>query len=64
MSKLTITCVYRKSKSAAGPFRKLYPHIFMMQSAEDWDGDDVAGPLDNSLQRCIAVPVVNQIRTY
>ncbi len=25
----------------------------MMQTAEDWDGDDVADPLDNSLQRCI-----------
>jgi hypothetical protein len=33
------------------PFRKSYPHICMMQSAEDWDGSDAADALICSLQR-------------
>jgi hypothetical protein len=32
------------------PFRKLYPDILMMQSGQDWDGDNDAGPLDYSMQ--------------
>ncbi len=44
----------KDSKRNAGgvccPFRKLYPDILMMQSGQDWDGDNDAGPLDYSMQ--------------
>jgi hypothetical protein len=32
------------------PFRKPYPNILMMQSGQDWDGDNDTGPLDCSMQ--------------
>jgi hypothetical protein len=32
------------------PFRKSYPNILMMQSGQDWDGDNDTGPLDCSMQ--------------
>ena len=35
------------------PFRKSYPDVFVMQSAEDWDGSNVADPLNNALQGCV-----------
>ena len=37
------------------PFRKSYPPILMMQSAQDGDGGDVADPLGRSVQRRILV---------
>jgi hypothetical protein len=33
------------------PFRKSYPDVSMMQSAKDWDGDNVANPLDGPPER-------------
>jgi hypothetical protein len=35
------------------PFRKSYPHVLMMQSSQDGDGDEDARPLDWSMQRRI-----------
>jgi hypothetical protein len=32
------------------PFRKSYPDVLMMQSGQDWDGDNDTGPLDCSMQ--------------
>ena len=35
------------------PFRKSYPDVLMMQSCQDWNGDNGTGPLDCSMQRRI-----------
>jgi bifunctional non-homologous end joining protein LigD len=35
------------------PFRKSYPHILMMESGQNGDGDDLPIPLDCSTQGCI-----------
>jgi len=32
------------------PFRKSYPDVVMMQSGQDWNGDNDTGPLDCSMQ--------------
>jgi hypothetical protein len=32
------------------PFRKSYPDVLMMQSGQDWNGDNDTGPLDCSMQ--------------
>ena len=32
------------------PFRKSYPDVLMMQSGQDWNGDNDTGPLDGSMQ--------------
>ena len=39
-----------KKKAKRCPFRKSYPNILMMQSGQDWDGDNDTGPLDCSMQ--------------
>ena len=35
---------------SACPFRKSYPDVLMMQSGQDWNGDNDTGPLDGSMQ--------------
>jgi hypothetical protein len=35
---------------ASCPFRKSDPDVLMMQSGQDWDGDNDTGPLDCSMQ--------------
>ena len=35
------------------PFRKSYPDVLMIQSGQDWNGDNDARPLDCSMQGCI-----------
>jgi hypothetical protein len=38
---------FRVCYSAAGcPFRKLYPDVMVVQSGQDWDGDNDTRPLD------------------
>jgi hypothetical protein len=37
----------------ACPFRKSHPHILMMESGQNGDGDDLPIPLDCSTQGCI-----------
>jgi hypothetical protein len=34
----------------ACPFRKSYPDVLMMQSGQDWNGDNDTGPMDCSMQ--------------
>jgi hypothetical protein len=31
-------------------FRKSYPDVLMVQSGQDWNGDNDTGPLDCSMQ--------------
>ena len=35
------------------PFRKSYPDVFVMQSGQDWNGDNATRPLDGSTRRRI-----------
>ena len=37
-------------RTHACPFRKSYPDVVMMQSGQDWSGDNDTGPLDCSMQ--------------
>jgi hypothetical protein len=39
---------FRRNKAATCPSRKSYPHIAMVQSGENWRGDDRSAPLDSS----------------
>src|SRR3974390_3068470 len=45
------------------PFRKSYPDVFVMQSAKDWDGSNVADPLNNALQGCVLLQRQMRART-
>jgi ABC transporter substrate binding protein len=45
-----ITGVMQYEPSVTCPFRKSYPDVLMMQSGQDWNGDNDTGPLDCSMQ--------------
>jgi hypothetical protein len=56
-----------QSSFAICPFRKSYPDVLMMQSGQDWNGDNDTGPLDCSMQGRIhsalhyLLPPLNQV---
>ena len=55
--------VARAPWSSGCPFRKSYPDVFVMQSAKDWDGSNVADPLNNALQGCVLLQRQMRART-